>query len=92
MCGMTSWATCGSGLSRTLRLEDDQEEKNNDRDKQMGLNRQEKAEIGKRCKTILNWGRLEYLKLLGFECFLHYYVEPCISLENVCIVAVRNKK
>lgn len=61
----------------------------NFRDSELGLSREEKEVVGQRSKHILNWGRLYYLEKLGFNCFLHYYVNKSVSLENVCIVAYR---
>lgn len=87
ICGIASWATCGDGFSRERRkhLKDPP----NDRNNEYNLNREEKEEVGRRCKSIINWGRLIYLKKLNFKCFLHYYVEKSISLENVCIVFMK---
>lgn len=86
MCGMSSWATCGTGFSR---------EKNcvlsdfgcNDRDKEIGVNRVQKEELGRKAKMIINWGRLKFLQTLKYDCRLVYYVETDVSLENVCLVA-----
>ncbi|RZC39402.1 tRNA:m(4)X modification enzyme TRM13 -like, partial [Asbolus verrucosus] len=84
MCGMTSWATCGTGFSREKNSESLQTKTEilNERDKEIGLNRDQKEEVGRRCKSILNWGRLQYLEKMGFQCFLHYYVDADVSLEN----------
>lgn len=84
---MASWATCGDGFSRERRkaLKGD-EKPTNDRDNDYNLSREEKEEIGRRCKSIINWGRVIHLENSAFKCFLHYYVEKSISLENVCIV------
>ncbi|KAJ8919123.1 hypothetical protein NQ315_012108 [Exocentrus adspersus] len=91
MCGMASWATCGTGLSRERRNNEKATElAQNERDCEIGLSREEKEVVGYRCKHLLNWGRLLYMKKLGFNCSLHYYVEKSISLENVCIVAVKS--
>ncbi|XP_056648319.1 tRNA:m(4)X modification enzyme TRM13 homolog [Diorhabda sublineata] len=90
MCGMASWATCGSGLSREVRKEISEKDlRLNQRDLSMGLTRSEKEEIGRKSKNVLNWGRVDYLSKFNFKCNLHYYVETGITLENVCIVAVR---
>ncbi|EFA11905.1 tRNA:m(4)X modification enzyme TRM13 homolog-like Protein [Tribolium castaneum] len=86
MCGMSSWATCGTGFSREKNQTGGTVE-GNDRDKEIGVTRSQKEELGRRSKAILNWGRLQFLEGLGFECRLHYYVEADVSLENVCIVA-----
>ncbi|XP_044261826.1 tRNA:m(4)X modification enzyme TRM13 homolog isoform X2 [Tribolium madens] len=89
MCGMSSWATCGTGLSREKNQIGGTVE-GNERDKEIGVTRSQKEELGRRAKALLNWGRLQFLEGLGFECRLHYYVEADVSLENVCIVA-KNK-
>lgn len=90
MCGMTSWATCGTGFSRE-RKDPNTNKFQNDRDKEIGLDRSQKEEVGKRCKAVLNWGRLRFMEKLGFKCNLHYYVEAGVSLENVCIVARKDE-
>lgn len=53
----------------------------------MGLTKQEKELVGKKCKLILDYGRYDYLKQLDFNSNLYYYVNSDVSLENVCIVA-----
>lgn len=47
----------------------------------------ERELIGYKVKTLLNWGRLEYLKNIGFEGSLFRYISSDVSLENMCIVA-----
>lgn len=89
MCGMASWATCGTGLSRTEKHINVDNLRQNERDIEIGLSRSEKEEVGRRSKIILNWGRLKYMEQQGFSCKLHYYVNTSISLENVCIVFVK---
>lgn len=87
MCGMSSWMTCGTGFSRDKKDLDATVHCNNARDKEIGLNRQQKGDVGLKCKMLLNWGRLKFLEGLGFTCDLLYYVDNDISLENVCILA-----
>lgn len=86
MCSMASWATCGTGLSRTEKHISGDELKQNQRDIEIGLSRSEKEEVGRRSKIILNWGRLKYMEKEGFTCKLHYYVDSAVSPENTCIV------
>ncbi|KAJ8667985.1 hypothetical protein QAD02_009648 [Eretmocerus hayati] len=43
--------------------------------------------IGRKVKTLLNWGRVEYLKDLGFDCRVVHYTTTDVTLENECIVA-----
>lgn len=61
------------------------------RDKNIGLSRQEKEIVGKKCKTLLNYGRLKYLEDNGFKCELNFYVNSDVSLENLCIVAYKQE-
>lgn len=88
MCGMVSWAVCGSGLSRESN-KDSKEIPVNERDKEIGLSREEKEEVGRRCKNILDYGRMHFMESLGFGCEMFYYVDASVSPENVCIVAVK---
>lgn len=54
----------------------------------MELNKKQREEIGRRCKHIIDWGRLIFLEEQGLNCFLHFYVTPDVSLENVCLVGI----
>ncbi|XP_022919818.2 tRNA:m(4)X modification enzyme TRM13 homolog [Onthophagus taurus] len=98
MRGMVSWSTCGTGFSRVKNREVNNEfymtslETVGERDKELGLSRHEKEIIGKKCKIILNYGRMSYMDKLGFNCKLHYYVSPNVSLENLCIVGFKGNK
>ncbi|XP_045474173.1 tRNA:m(4)X modification enzyme TRM13 homolog [Harmonia axyridis] len=90
MCGLVSWATCGTGLSRERREElskKSPEELEKDEKSLLGLSVQEKEQIGLKCKNLMNWGRLQFIKDIGFNCALHYYVKCEVTPENVCIVA-----
>ena len=46
--------------------------------------------VGRKVKTLLNWGRLEYLKSFGFKCRLVHYTDINTTLENMCITATLN--
>lgn len=59
------------------------------RDEEIGLTKKEKELVGKKCKLLIDYGRYEHIKNLGFNCNLYYYVTTDISLENVCIVAYK---
>ncbi|XP_019875165.2 tRNA:m(4)X modification enzyme TRM13 homolog [Aethina tumida] len=95
LCGIVSWATCGTGFSRERRnnieKETDLKQSTVAKDDELGLSREQKEEIGRRSKNLINWGRLLYLQKMGFQCYLHYYTDKNVSLENVCIVAYTNK-
>ncbi|XP_012261766.2 tRNA:m(4)X modification enzyme TRM13 homolog [Athalia rosae] len=90
LCSIASWATCGSGKSRTLTAAEEKTENEAVKDSLHSEGRQQKREtIGRKVKTILNWGRVEYLKTAGFNCELVNYISTDISLENMCIIATR---
>lgn len=56
----------------------------------MGLSLARREEIGFKAKHVLDWGRLEFLKSVGFDGKLCYYVSKELSPENLCII-VKNK-
>jgi len=91
LCKIVSWATCGD------RSKDDaksQREVSDERHGHEDSNRfpellSERELIGRKAKTLLNWGRLVFLQSVGFQAELFYYVSMNVSLENMCIVATR---
>ncbi|XP_076275542.1 tRNA:m(4)X modification enzyme TRM13 homolog [Rhynchophorus ferrugineus] len=94
MCGLSSWATCGIGLSSEYKAKFNQNKEElvqKENTFEYGLTRQEREEIGRKCKNIINWGRLNYLESQGLSSFLHNYVTKDTTLENVCIVSYINK-
>ncbi len=52
----------------------------------------ERESIGRKVKTLLNWGRLQYLNDFGFNCKLVQYTNKDSTLENMCIVATYSEK
>ncbi|XP_055551076.1 tRNA:m(4)X modification enzyme TRM13 homolog [Wyeomyia smithii] len=77
---MVSWAVCGTGTSRERRkIELDNGVK-------YGLTRAQREEIGRKCKRVLDLGRIEYLKANGFDSQLKKYAKSEITLENVCLI------
>nr|XP_054764185.1 tRNA:m(4)X modification enzyme TRM13 homolog [Lytechinus pictus] len=54
----------------------------------LGLSVPEREEIGFKCKRILDMARLSYMKALGLDAKLVYYVERNISPENAVLIAV----
>ncbi|XP_041475968.1 tRNA:m(4)X modification enzyme TRM13 homolog [Lytechinus variegatus] len=54
----------------------------------LGLSVPEREEIGFKCKRILDMARLSYLKALGLDAKLVYYVERNISPENAVLIAM----
>lgn len=54
------------------------------------MEREKRKEIGRKCKRLLDFGRIHYLEANGYKCFLKYYVKAETTLENVCLVALLN--
>nr|XP_031828217.1 tRNA:m(4)X modification enzyme TRM13 homolog [Nomia melanderi]XP_031828218.1 tRNA:m(4)X modification enzyme TRM13 homolog [Nomia melanderi]XP_031828219.1 tRNA:m(4)X modification enzyme TRM13 homolog [Nomia melanderi] len=90
LCSIASWATCGSN-SRLNTNSNSQHNSIDTRSRTKGLTSSEKENIGRKVKTLLNWGRSEFLKNNGFESKLVYYTTTDVSLENMCIVATRTQ-
>ncbi|XP_043287308.1 tRNA:m(4)X modification enzyme TRM13 homolog [Venturia canescens] len=82
LCSIASWATCATGKSRNATGEENEEKKKLIK---------ERENIGLKVKSLLNWGRTEYLRNLGFECNLIHYTTSDVSLENMCMVGVSKK-
>ncbi|XP_029177037.1 tRNA:m(4)X modification enzyme TRM13 homolog [Nylanderia fulva] len=80
LCSIVSWATCGCRLKGKPQLDNvDWSQKLDEREL-----------IGRKAKTLLNWGRLFFLQSIGFKTELFYYTSTDVSLENMCIVATRD--
>ena len=101
LCGLTSWATCGSGRPRTESKEpseditDEKDVETNphvDRYDRLGLPREKREEIGRRVKRILDFGRCQFVQdQLGLNTRLAYYVDTEYTLENVVMLASTKK-
>lgn len=94
---MASWAICGSGISRERRkmLEESThnipaEELDTSTTKRFDIKQRET--IGLKCKRVLDYSRLEFLKSHHYLASLKYYVSSDITLENVCLFASRYEK
>ncbi|XP_011501388.1 PREDICTED: tRNA:m(4)X modification enzyme TRM13 homolog [Ceratosolen solmsi marchali] len=60
--------------------------------KQYNKTDSKRESIGRKSKTLINWGRLEYLKSFGFNGRLVYYITRDTTLENMCIIATFIRK
>ncbi|GAB0091459.1 tRNA:m(4)X modification enzyme TRM13 [Sergentomyia squamirostris] len=96
MTKIVSWAVCGSGMSRERRKQLQEAEDSDDSIDQSSpdededtvkLTRKEKEELGLRCKRILDYARIVFLRQNHYNANLIYYVNRDVTLENVCIVA-----
>ncbi|CRL01478.1 CLUMA_CG014306, isoform A [Clunio marinus] len=74
---MVGWYVCGDGLSRN-KHEPATEEKEQ--------KRKSKAEIGWKCKRILDHARVQYMIKNNYDARMCYYVDESVTLENVCII------
>lgn len=86
LCSIASWATCG--CTHNAQMEDS----GNSEKEQRFVDTEtmkEREFIGRKVKTILNWGRVKYLTNAGFQSNLLYYTTTHVSLENMCIIAKR---
>ncbi|XP_030371497.1 tRNA:m(4)X modification enzyme TRM13 homolog [Scaptodrosophila lebanonensis] len=91
---MVSWAVCGTGLSRERRkamAEDktraEQEDTEEQQQPSQRLSREQREEIGYKCKRVLDHGRLKYLQQHGYNAALKFYVPRDVTLENVVLLA-----
>lgn len=102
---MVGWAICGTGMSRERRKEIEAKQKeivesggepNVDADGGglfKDINRalrDERREIGRKCKRLIDFARIEYLEANGYRCSLKSYVSTDVTLENICLVAMLN--
>ncbi|XP_035871690.1 tRNA:m(4)X modification enzyme TRM13 homolog isoform X3 [Phyllostomus discolor] len=95
---MSSWATCGlRGAARRGGPSADGEEHDGAghpvtdgraESPPGSLTAEEKEDIGRLCKLLIDHGRAEYLRRHGFRPALQYYTEPGVSPENVLLTAV----
>lgn len=73
---MVSWCICGDGRNRDKRdVVDGKEE-----------DRREKAEIGWKCKRLIDYARIQYLTANNYDAKMNFYAEKSVTLENVCLI------
>ncbi|KAK3091884.1 hypothetical protein FSP39_023437 [Pinctada imbricata] len=53
----------------------------------LNLTVKEKEEIGRKCKRLIDFGRVLYMKEQGLQCDLREYIEDKLTPENVAIFA-----
>uniref|UniRef100_A0A7E4VID9 tRNA:m(4)X modification enzyme TRM13 n=1 Tax=Panagrellus redivivus TaxID=6233 RepID=A0A7E4VID9_PANRE len=81
---MATWATCGERPNMTSPMES-----NDDGDDFKLWSYVKKRDIGRKCKALIETGRLKHLQQLGFNVRLLEYVDVDVSPENLMIVGVR---
>lgn len=106
MTRLVSWAVCGTGMSRETRramAEREHDEPAEEVYKEAAeeakeelptkLDGERRAEIGRRCKRLIDHARVEFLReqCPELEVSLHYYVPADVTLENVVYVARKRR-
>jgi len=93
LCGLTSWATCGTGKPREKKTPEKEEKKEEnphvDRYEKLNLPRDLREEIGRKTKRIIDMGRCDYIKktLQIPNVKMAFYVDSSYTLENVVLIA-----
>lgn len=78
LAAMTSWATCAmSGAGDSVQYV-------------LNINHADRAILGRKCKRILDTGRMLYLRQLGLEAKLVHYCTVEASVENCLLLAWRS--
>uniref|UniRef100_A0A1A9W5N8 tRNA:m(4)X modification enzyme TRM13 n=1 Tax=Glossina brevipalpis TaxID=37001 RepID=A0A1A9W5N8_9MUSC len=92
---MASWAICGTGMSRERRQALEKQDQPSQDDSVTNIKQRlclaERETIGFMCKRLLDYARLKFLQLHGYEVALKYYIPKNITLENVILLAKRKK-
>lgn len=91
MTKMVGWAVCGSGMSRERRKELGIEKHEVAEKIASGDNslREKRREIGRKCKRLIDFSRALFLEQNGYNCYLKSYVGEDVTLENICLVALK---
>lgn len=77
LTSMTSWTTCGMGLEGDAVKHI------------LGISKDERAELGRKCKRIIDAGRAAYLAQFQLKTRLVHYCDTNDSLENCLLLAWR---
>lgn len=99
---MVGWAICGTGMSRERRKEIEARQKVLTDEQKVTADggglfkdinrvmRDKRREIGRKCKRLIDFARIEFLEANGYRCSLKSYVSSDVTLENICLVAMLN--
>ncbi|KAJ1979302.1 tRNA:m4X modification enzyme [Dimargaris verticillata] len=86
VASMSSWATCGPPVGKKAPV--DAETTCDTRNDPHFIDPAAREEVGRCCKRVLDFGRVELLHGMGFTSELLYYTTPNTSLENMVLVAL----
>lgn len=88
---MVGWAICGTGMSRERRKIIEEQSKHNqvfdERTETIQVLRDQRKEIGRKCKRLIDYARICFLEENGYKCLLKSYVDSTVTLENICLIA-----
>ncbi|KAK7126752.1 hypothetical protein R3I94_018064 [Phoxinus phoxinus] len=92
---MSSWATCGMRKFSSKIIDKTGEEEEHEMSEEAvpdtlnGLmSVEDREQIGRLCKHLIDHGRVYYLQQKGFKTSLRYYTSRDVSLENVLLTAI----
>ncbi|XP_035268535.1 tRNA:m(4)X modification enzyme TRM13 homolog [Anguilla anguilla] len=100
---MSSWATCGlrkaTGRSDGAPPPGDGSEQWEEEDHEHAddsipsgldglVSAEDREHVGRLCKLLIDYGRVDFLRRKGFRAGLQYYTSRDVSLENVLLTAV----
>lgn len=83
---MVGWAVCGTRTELEHRKDDGMEKEGDDAAIE---NAETKRQIGLKCKRLIDFARMQFLEENGYQCYLKSYVDEQVTLENVCLVALK---
>jgi Methyltransferase TRM13. len=86
---LSSWAICMFHHAITSPLSSNTQQQQQDISFMCGLDADQRAEIGYKCKRLLDMGRVRYLQQHGYDASLVYYADKNHSPENCMLVAVK---
>ena len=90
LCGLSSWATCGTGKPREKKNEEKKDGIHHlDRYEKLNLPRETREKIGQKVKRILDMGRCQFVKesIKMKTVKLAFYADLTKTLENVVLIA-----
>lgn len=91
ICENSNYPTEKSGSKDQLGITSDSKDQNISIGSKVKLPIEQREQVGRNAKALLDWGRILYLRERGYDATLCYYVPTSVSLENMCIIAKRTE-
>jgi tRNA:m4X modification enzyme len=95
---LSSWGVCGLGGKKESKDKDDDDDEHtipfedlplDDADKAWELSADERAQLGRQCKRLIDMGRVKFLQSMGLRAEVVHYCETDVSPENALVIAWR---